>query len=118
MGIVHIIGKMSHSKSKIFVFLIPKIFIGDYNEFIINERKVLIISRNYINLTQTQPRRVPRKNVTKTDIYWGLYRIRIFIFLTLLRTFVPRLEIFLRINNYFLVFIFKYRTSSRVNFGL
>ena len=28
-------------------------------------------------------RRVPRGNVTKMDIYWGLYHIHIFVFLTL-----------------------------------
>ena len=33
------------------------------------------------------------KNVKKTDIYWGSYHINIFIFLTPLQIFVPRLEI-------------------------
>ena len=54
----------------------------------------------------------------KTDIYWVLYGIHNFVFLTLLRIFVPRLEILLFINHYFLVCIFKYFTSSRVNYGL
>ena len=35
-----------------------------------------------------------------------------------LQIFVPRLEIFSCINDYFHVCIFKYRTSSRVNYGL
>ena len=34
---------------------------------------------------------IPQKNVTKTDIYWGSYRIRIFVFLTPLQIFAPRL---------------------------
>ena len=63
-------------------------------------------------------RRVPQKIVTKTDIYWGLYRIRLFVFLTLLQVFIPRLEIIFCINHYFLVYIFKYCTSLRVNSGL
>ena len=47
------------------------------------------------------------KNVTKTDIYWNSYCIHSFVILTLLRIFVPRLEILLCINLYFIVFIFK-----------
>ena len=31
--------------------------------------------------------RVPRKKVTKTDLYLGLYRIRLFVFLTLYKYF-------------------------------
>ena len=58
------------------------------------------------------------KNVTKTEIYWGAYRIRLFVFLTLLRIFVRRLKILFCINHYFLGCIFKYRTSSRVNYEL
>ena len=45
--------------------------------------------------------RVQRENVTKTDIYLGSYRIHIFIFLTLLRIFVPHLEILFCCNHYF-----------------
>ena len=56
-----------------------------------------------------------KKNMTKMDIHWGSYRIHIFVFLTLLRIFVPRLEIIFCINCYFLVCIFKYCISSRVN---
>ena len=66
----------------------------------------------------TNCRRFLRENVTKPDIYWGSYRIHIFVFLTLLQIFVPRLEIIFFINHYFLVSIFKYRTSSRINYGL
>ena len=58
---------------------------------------------------------VPQKKVTKADINWDLYRIRIFVFLTLLQIFVPRLEILFCINHYFLLYIFKYRTSLGVN---
>ena len=54
----------------------------------------------------------------KTYIYWGSCRIRIFVFLTLLQIFVPRLEILFCINHYFLVCIFHYSSSSRVNSGL
>ena len=58
-----------------------------------------------------------RENVTKTDIFWGLYRIHIFDFFTHLLIFLPRLEILLCINYYCLVCIFKYRTSTRVLLG-
>ena len=58
--------------------------------------------------------RVPRKNVTKTDIYWGSYRINILVFLTYLLIFVPLLEVLFFMNNYFLVCIFKYRTITRI----
>ena len=60
--------------------------------------------------------RVPRKNVKKTDIYWGSYGIYIFIFFTPLQIFVPLLEIIFFNNHYFLVCIFKYCTSTRVNY--
>ena len=59
----------------------------------------------------------PRKNVIETDIYWLSYCIHSFFFLTLLRIFVPSLEILFIINHYFLVYIFKYRTSLCVNYG-
>ena len=39
------------------------------------------------------------KNVAKTDIYWGLYRIHNFVFLTLLQILVPHLEILFYINH-------------------
>ena len=52
------------------------------------------------------------------EIYWGLYRIHIFFFLTPLQIFAPCLEILFFINHYFLVYIFKYRTSPCVNSGL
>ena len=55
------------------------------------------------------------KKYDKTDIYLGLYRIHTFVFWALLRIFVPRLEIFFCSNHYFLVCIFKYHTSLRVN---
>ena len=41
-----------------------------------------------------------------------------YVFLTLLRNFVPHLEILFCINHYFIVCIFKYYTSSHVNSGL
>ena len=55
--------------------------------------------------------RIPRKNVTKTDVYC----INSFIFLNFLQIFVPGLEILFCINCYILVYIFKYRTSTRIN---
>ena len=64
---------------------------------------------------ETNCRRFLRENVTKPDIYWGSYRIHIFVFLTLLQIFVPRLEIIFFINNDFLVCILKCSTSGRVN---
>ena len=54
------------------------------------------------------------KNVTKTDIYWGSYRILFFVFLTHLRIFAPRLEILFCINLYFILCIFKYPTSTHL----
>ena len=68
--------------------------------------------------TRPTVKRVPRKKLTKKDIYWGLYGIHNFVFLTFLKIFVPRLKMLFCINNYFLVCIFKYRKSSRVNSGL
>ena len=50
----------------------------------------------------------------KTDNFGGSYLIYIFFLLTPLRIFVPRLEIIIFINHYFLVCIFKYRRSPRV----
>ena len=44
---------------------------------------------------------VLQKNVTKMEIYWGSYRIRLFFFLTLLQIVVPRIEIIFCINHYF-----------------
>ena len=58
--------------------------------------------------------RVPRKNVTKTDIYWGLYGIHNFVFLTLLQIFVPCCGILFFTNNYFLVCMFTYCTSPQI----
>ena len=58
------------------------------------------------------------KKRDKDDIYWCSYSIHIFVFLTLLRIFVPRLEIRFCINHYFLLFISKYRTSPHDNSGL
>ena len=52
------------------------------------------------------------------EIYWGSYRMHIFVFLTLLRICVPRLETPFFIDHYFLVCIFNYRTNSRINYGL
>ena len=62
----------------------------------------------WLKITSNQKKvwRVMWKNETKTDIYWGFYRISIFVFLTLLQRFVPHLEIFFCINNYFKVCIF------------
>ena len=59
-------------------------------------------------------RRLPRKNMTKTDIYWGSYHRHIFVFLISLSIFAPGLEVLLFMNNYLLVCIFKYRTSTRI----
>ena len=58
------------------------------------------------------------KNVVKIGVYWGSYRINIFVFLTLLRIFIPRLETLFYINCYFLVCIFQYLTSTCVNSGI
>ena len=58
------------------------------------------------------------KNVVKIGAYWGSYRINIFVFLTLLRIFIPRLETLFYINRYFLVCIFQYLTSTCVNSGI
>ena len=54
----------------------------------------------------------------KNGYFWGSYVIFIFVFFNPLRIFVPRLKIFFFINQYFLVCIFKYNKSSRVNDGL
>ena len=54
----------------------------------------------------------------KNGNFGGLYCIYIFVFLTPLRIFVPRLEILFFINHYFLVCIFNYCISSCVNSGL
>ena len=62
-------------------------------------------------------RLVPQNCVTKTDIFGGLYRIRIFVFLTPLEIFVPCLGILFFINHYFLVCIFNYCTSLRIILG-
>ena len=56
-------------------------------------------------------RRVPQNCVTKTDILRVCTAYIFFVFLTPLEIFVPHLEILLFINNYFIVCIFKYRTS-------
>ena len=58
------------------------------------------------------------ENVTKVEIYWGLYHIHNWVFLTYLWIFVTCLEIIFYINHYFLVCTFKYRTSLRINSGL
>ena len=52
------------------------------------------------------------------NIYWGSYRIHIFVFLKVLQIFGPDLDIIFFIINYFLVCIFQYRTNLRVNYGL
>ena len=49
----------------------------------------------------------------KNGHFWVLYRIYTFVFLTPFKIFVPCLEILFFINHYFLVCIFKYRTSLR-----
>ena len=59
-----------------------------------------------------------KKNETKTDIFLGWYRLHIFFFWTLLRIFVPRLEIPFCSNHYFLVCILKYCKSLHINSGL
>ena len=51
--------------------------------------------------------RVAQNCVTKTDIFWGSYRIYIYFFLTPLQIFLPYLEIFFFNNYYFLECIFK-----------
>ena len=60
------------------------------------------------------PSHVPQKNVTKTDIYWGSYRIHILVFLISLIIFVPCFEVLFFINNYFLVCILNHRASTRI----
>ena len=52
------------------------------------------------------------KNVTKIDNYWGLYHRHIFAFFTSLLIFLPSLEVLFFMDYYFLVCIFKYRTST------
>ena len=47
------------------------------------------------------------KKVTKTEIYWGSYRMHILVFLTPLRISVPRLEILFFIQKYFLGYILR-----------
>ena len=58
--------------------------------------------------------RVPRKTWQKGR-FIGVRTAYMFLFLTFLRTFVPPLEILFCINRYFLVFVFRYRTSMCVN---
>ena len=53
------------------------------------------------------------KNMTKTDIYWGLYRIHIFVFLTPLGIFLPRLETLFFINIYVVVVVDTVHLSVR-----
>ena len=55
-----------------------------------------------------------RKKTTKTDIYWGLYHLHILVVLTSLLLFVPRLEVLLFVNHYFIVCIFKCCKSTRI----
>ena len=54
------------------------------------------------------------KNMTKIAIYWGSYHRHIFVFLTSLLIFVTHLEVLLFMDSYYLVCIFKYRTSTRI----
>ena len=54
----------------------------------------------------------------KRDKNGHSYGILILVFLTSLLIFVTRLEILFFINHYFLVCIFKYCTSSSINYGL
>ena len=63
-------------------------------------------------------RHIQQNYVTKTNILEDSYHINIFVFLTPLQIFVPRLEMIFFINHYFLVCIFKYCKISRVNSGL
>ena len=55
------------------------------------------------------------KKRDKKNIYWGLYRIHIFVFLTPLRISLARLEILFFVNHHVILCIFNYCTSSRVN---
>ena len=59
----------------------------------------------------------PQKNVTKTGIYWGSYRMHIFVFLAHLWILLPHVEILFCINHYLIVCKIKWCTSSRVNYG-
>ena len=79
-----------------------------------------IFSLNFLNRDDIlfPHRRVPQDYVTKMDIFGGSYHIIFFVFLTPLWIFLPRLEIIFFINQYFLVCIFKYRTSLHINSGL
>ena len=68
---------------------------------------------------------VPRQLATcsarfcdKNGHFWVFVPHTYFVFLTPLQIFVPPLEIILFINHYFLVCIFRYRTSSCINYGL
>ena len=62
---------------------------------------IIILKYNILNLYYpTSNGHILQKNATKTDIYLGSYRIRIFVFWTLLRIFVPRLEIHFFSNHY------------------
>ena len=56
---------------------------------------------------------VLRNCVTKTAILGGSYDIYICVFLNPLQIFVPFVKIIFFMNRYFIVCIFKYRTSSR-----
>ena len=53
---------------------------------------------------------VPQDCVTKKELFLGLYNIYICVFFNPLRIFVPCVDILFFIKNYFLVYIFKYRT--------
>ena len=65
-------------------------------------------------LLYIHPRRIPRANVSKTDIYWGLYRIHVLVFVDSLLIFLPHLEVRFFNNIYFLVSIFYYRTIMHI----
>ena len=56
----------------------------------------------------TPMRRVPRKPLTKMDVYWGLYGIHNFVLLYLSQIFVPCSGILFFNNHYLLVCMFKY----------
>ena len=55
----------------------------------------------------------PQNCETKMDILRGLYRIYFFVFLPLLKVFIPHLEILFCINHYFLLCKFKWHISLR-----
>ena len=65
-----------------------------------------------LSIPETHLQRVPQNYVTKTKILGSLYNIYICVILNPSQIFVPSVEIIFFIIQYFLVFLFKYRTSS------